>query len=364
MSKFIKGLDLSEQFFYDIAKPILDQHYPKLIYSAGLIGYGSDVLGFDDEISTDHMWGPRFYLFLDDNNIKLKDSILNTFSKSLPYIYNGYSVNFSDPDPDDGGVRHPELISSGTVSPLIFINTFDNYLNEYLGLNSFEGISELDWLALSEHRLLAITSGKFFVDYLHIKEVLDTISFYPEQVRLYLIASNWSLISEEQAFVKRCSDVGDEVGSILVCTRIAERLMRLSFLYCNKYAPYSKWFGKAFDLLPIDISIKNTIRNAVTANNIIDREENIVHAQKLLANLHNSLGISEFVDVNIENYFGRDIKVIFADKIFRATVKRLENTSFMNYPFIGTLSEVSNLTGISDKPNYIDNIKALYKQSS
>ena len=45
MAEFIKGLELSESFFLEIAKPILDVHFPDLKYSAGLIGYGSDVLG-------------------------------------------------------------------------------------------------------------------------------------------------------------------------------------------------------------------------------------------------------------------------------------------------------------------------------
>jgi len=34
-----------------------------LRYAAGVIGYGSEVIGFNDEMSTDHMWGPRFLLF-------------------------------------------------------------------------------------------------------------------------------------------------------------------------------------------------------------------------------------------------------------------------------------------------------------
>ena len=57
MAEFIKGLELSRDFFLDIAKPILDRHYPDLEYSAGLIGYGSDVLGYDDEVSRDHKIG-------------------------------------------------------------------------------------------------------------------------------------------------------------------------------------------------------------------------------------------------------------------------------------------------------------------
>ena len=60
----MKGLDLCRGFFFETMKPIMDQYFPGLTYSAGLIGYGSDVLGYDDAVSRDHMWGPRFYLFL------------------------------------------------------------------------------------------------------------------------------------------------------------------------------------------------------------------------------------------------------------------------------------------------------------
>ena len=360
MRDFIKGLDLCEQFYRDVAKPILSKHFSSIKHSAGLIGYGSDVLGFDDEISTDHMWGPRFYLFLSEKDIALKNEILDVFAKEFPYEYKGYSVNFSAPDLNDGGVRHPEFISNGLVSPLVFIHTMSEYLNAYLGVSNFDNLSELDWLAFSEHRLLALTSGKLFLDELNVHDLLGKFNFYPESVKLFLIASNWSLIAEEQAFVRRCYDVGDELGSILACSRIAERLMRLSFLYCNRYAPYSKWFGKAFGLLSIDKIIKTTILNAVTAMNIEDRENKIVLAQKLVADLHNELRITEFVNVDIESYFGRNIKVIFADKLFDAVAKRLKGTPLADYPFIGTMSEVSNFVTLSDEPKYIENIKALY----
>ncbi|GLC78333.1 DUF4037 domain-containing protein [Lacrimispora brassicae] len=357
---FIKGLDLCEQFFNDIAKPVLNKHFSSTTYSAGLIGYGSDVLGFDDEISTDHMWGPRFYLFLREKDITLKNEILDTFAKEFPYEYKGYSVNFSTPGLNDGGIRQPEFISNGVVSPLVFIHTISEYLNTYLGVGNFDNLSELDWLTFSEHRLLTLTSGKLFLDGLNIHDLLEKTNFYPESVKLFLIASNWSLIAEEQAFVRRCYDVGDELGSVLACSRIAERLIRLSFLYCNQYAPYSKWFGKAFGLLPIDKTIKTTIFNAVTATNIEDRENRIVLAQKLLADLHNKLKITEFVNVDIESYYGRNIKVIFADKLFDAVAKRLKGTPLAGYPFIGTMSEVSNFVTLSDEPKYIENIKALY----
>lgn len=133
MAEYIKGLELCERFFKECAKPILDKYFPDLQYSAGLIGYGSDVLGYDDEISRDHMWGPRFYMFLRKNDINKKDEIFNEFAENLPYTFMDYSVNFTAPDPNDCGVQHPQFVDSGKVNPLIFIQTFDEFLVDEIG---------------------------------------------------------------------------------------------------------------------------------------------------------------------------------------------------------------------------------------
>ena len=54
MSEFIPGLELNRLFFDEVVRPLLTSKLPELGYSAGLIGEGSDVLGFDDEMSRDH----------------------------------------------------------------------------------------------------------------------------------------------------------------------------------------------------------------------------------------------------------------------------------------------------------------------
>jgi hypothetical protein len=60
----VKGLELSRSFHDELVGPILAGEFPGLPYSAALTGYGSDVIGFDDDISRDHNWGPRMVLFL------------------------------------------------------------------------------------------------------------------------------------------------------------------------------------------------------------------------------------------------------------------------------------------------------------
>jgi hypothetical protein len=70
MPKFIKGLRLNEIFYKEAVRPILKSKFPDLKYAAALIGYGSDVLGYDDKLSMTHMWGTRVSIFLDEKELK------------------------------------------------------------------------------------------------------------------------------------------------------------------------------------------------------------------------------------------------------------------------------------------------------
>ena len=62
--EFIPGIQFNEEFYNEIVRPILDEKYPDIEYSAGKMGAGSDVLGYDTEMSTDHDWGPKFAIIL------------------------------------------------------------------------------------------------------------------------------------------------------------------------------------------------------------------------------------------------------------------------------------------------------------
>lgn len=357
---FIKGRELCRAFFEQAAKPLLEQAFPGLSYTAGFLGYGSDVLGYDDAVSTDHMWGPRFYLFLSEKDMRLQPQIEKLFAEKLPVRFCGYSVNFSAPDPNDGGVRHPMPVEHGPVSPLIWIYTPRGYLKEYLGKADIEQLTAAGWLAFSEHRLLALRSADFYADGLGMEKMLAPLRFYPPLVQKYLAASNWSLIAEEQAFAGRCAQVRDELGSRLVCGRIAERLMRLCFLYCGEYAPYSKWFGTAFSRLPVDGKLKESVFAAVGAADFPAREAALVEAQLLTAQLHNVSGMTEPVAVMAQKYFGREMTVIFADRIVEAIQDTLIGTPLDGVPLLGSVSEVANMVTFSDDPRWQPRIQALY----
>ena len=361
MPVFIPGRELSRNFFHEIAKPILDRHFPQLAYTAGFLGYGSDVLGYDDETSRDHMWGPRFYLFLRPLDLVLEDEIREVFARELPYTYCGYSVNFSQPNPDDHGVQLAEYITEGPVNPLIWIQTVAEYLTEQLGRADVGNFTAADWLSFSEHRLLSLAMGELYHDDLGLQGILDRLAHYPDTVRRYLIASCWDAIACEEAFVKRTGCYGDELGSRLICARMVERLMRLCFLYRNAYAPYSKWFGTAFDRLDVPDELKALLRDALRADAVEEREEKLTRAQSQVAELHNESGLTEPLPTEIVSYFRKDILVIWAERFAEATQNTLRGTELEHIPLMGSLSQAANLSTISDDPASLGRIRALYR---
>jgi hypothetical protein len=73
---FIPGLELSRLFYQEVVKPILDDNFSGLRYASALIGTGSEVLGFDTEMSTDHHWGPRLQLFLGEEDLAVLAPII------------------------------------------------------------------------------------------------------------------------------------------------------------------------------------------------------------------------------------------------------------------------------------------------
>jgi hypothetical protein len=249
MPEFIPGLQLSKRFFIEVVRPILGKHYPGLKYSVARLGHGSEILGFDDERSTDHHWGLWLQLFLSEADYQHYSSdIKAVLSRELPYEFMGYPTNFAMPD--DEGVCHPEEIIRGPVNHGVEIWTVISFVKHLLDFDPYADIKAKDWLTFPQQELLCITGGEVFFD---AQGELDIIrkkfAYFPEEVWLYLVACQWQRIAQEEAFMGRSGEVGDEVGSRIITARLVLDLMKLCFLLQKTYFPYSKWFGTAFSRL-------------------------------------------------------------------------------------------------------------------
>lgn len=363
MPKFIRSLKLSRLFYQKEVRPILNREFPELRHSAALIGWGSEVLGFDTALSRDHHWGPRMLLFLSSKDYpKLKDVICQTLSNNLPCQFMGYSTNYGKPDP--GGVRLPIRITSGTVDHMIDIYTVRSLFKSRLGLDPFKELSVTDWLTFPQQRLLELTSGEVYYDGLgELQSVREKLKFYPRDVWLYLLAAHWMRISQEEAFVGRAGDVGDELGSQILAARIVREIMKLAFLMERQYAPYGKWFGSAFRRLKISAKLTPVLRDVLLAKTWKAREQKLAHAYSLIAKQHNSLKITEPLRTRASNYYDRPYLVIhgdrFADKILKAIkdpdVKRVN-------PHVGSIDQLTDSPDITQTLTLRRSLGAVYEK--
>jgi len=161
------------------------------------------------------------------------------------------------------------------------------WFGAWLGI---DGERELDWrawLGLPEQALLEVTEGAVYRDDTgELSALRQRLAYFPRDIWLYKLACQWVRIGQEQAFVGRCADVGDEVGSRIIAARLARDIMRLCFLIERRYAPYPKWFGTAFARLACAPEIGPLISMALTADGRRNREAAIAEACRRAAELH------------------------------------------------------------------------------
>jgi hypothetical protein len=351
---FLPGLELNRAFYWEAIRPILSNRFPNLAHAAALIGPGSDVLGFDTVVSTDHEWGPRALLFLrDDDHVALAPAIHEALQQDLPTTFHGYSTSFSLPDPY--GVRQMTSGETGRIAHHIELHTLRSFLQRELGIEPERQLTARDWLAFPEQRLLHVTAGAVYHDGLHVLVPMrERFRYYPQDVWLYRLASQWMRISQEEAFMGRCGDVGDDLGSRIIAARLVRDLMKLRFLQVQTYAPYSKWLGSAFARLPGAESLGPCLSVALTAGTWSGRERSLSEAYELVANWQNAMGLAEFQTPHTGSYHDRVYQVIHAERFADALVAALQDPDVkrlvMSVGLVGGLDQCVDSTDVLERP--------------
>ena len=88
----MKGLELARGLWEEYGRPTME-HLPGMEQAAvGLCGAGSDCLGYDDDTSHDHDWGPGFMVYLPEAAERQYGFALSKAYDSLPAEYKSYKV--------------------------------------------------------------------------------------------------------------------------------------------------------------------------------------------------------------------------------------------------------------------------------
>jgi hypothetical protein len=365
MSNFIRGLELSRLFFEEAVRPIIEADFPALRYGAALIGTGSEVLGFDTEMSTDHGWGPRVDLFLEEEGYEsTRDAVAEALRQKLPHRFRGYPTSFTAPDPTDNGVQRLEARDGGPVNHKVELMTPRFFFLNYLAFRIEHDIEPADWLTFPEQKLRTIKSGAVFHDPIGLEEIRKRFSYYPQDVWLYLLAAGWARIGQEEHLMGRAGLVGDEIGSALIGARLVRDIMRLCFLMERVYAPYPKWFGTAFQSLVCAAKLSHALRATLAAADWRERERHLADAYETIASMHNALGVTESLPVRPRDFYGRPFRVIALQGFEGALIARITDERVRRIAArrpIGSIDQFSDSTDLAQHAVWRATLRKLYE---
>ena len=362
MPDFVSGIVLARQFYREAVRPILDEAFPGLAHAAGLIGFGSEVLGFDTPVSADHHWGPRVLLFLGAEDCdRHADAIRDVLRRRLPTICLGWSTNFSAPDLNDQGVQRLQPGREGDINHRVEIQTVTRFFRDYLGLDVLTPLTAPAWLTLPSQKLGTVTAGELFHDGVGLEEVRQRLAWYPHDVWLYQMAAGWTRIGQEEHLMGRAGQVGDDLGSRVIAARLVRDLMRLCFLMERQYAPYAKWFGTAFGRLKAAPGLQPLLKRVLAAASWPERDRSLGEAYAAVARLHNSLGLTDPVPADPVPFHGRPFTVIFGDRFAEALRERIADPEVRALPFpIGGVDQWSDSTDVLEAAALRPRLEALY----
>ena len=250
----MKGLELSEKFYEQYGAPMLESEFSEVekYLAVGLVGSGSECLGFDDEISKDHDFEAGFCIFLPDEVDERTEFLLERAYSRLPEEFMGCKREKLNPV---GGNRHGVLRIS-------------KFLKSKLGKENGQ-LSEADFFFIEEQFLLEVTNGKIFCDnYGLLTEVREKLRYLPEDVRLKKLAGNLLLMAQSGQYnYPRCIKRGDTAAAQLSVGEFVNSALKTVYLINKKYMPYYKWAFRGLKEMPTLSGLYESLEYLISSPN-------------------------------------------------------------------------------------------------
>ena len=235
----MKGLELSKKYYNAYGKEMIENNFPELKgrVAAGLAGQGSECLGFDDNISRDHDYGPSFCLWLKrEDYLRYGKALMDEYRK-LPKDFEGVQG------------RLESIHGGGRVGVLCI----PDFYYSLLGTEDVPG-NNREWLRIPETSLCMATNGEVFEDPLgefsRIRRGL--LDYYPEDVRIKKIAARAAVMAQSGQYnYARAMKRGENVAARLALAEFMKSTISMVYLLNKRYMPFYKWMHRGMKELPI-----------------------------------------------------------------------------------------------------------------
>lgn len=235
----MNGLELARRYWREVGAPAMEAACPALRgrLAAGLVGEGSECLGYDDALSRDHDWGPGFCLWLTQEDFDAHGAALQGAYNALPREFLGFLRLRESPH------------SQGRVG----VFPIGGFYRRFLGRED-PPKTLLQWLAASDQALSVCTSGAVFEDgpgeFTQIRERL--LAHYPEDVRRKRLAARCAKAAQSGQYNHpRCLSREDRTAALLALGEFVDHIQAAVFLLNRRYRPYYKWANRALLDLPL-----------------------------------------------------------------------------------------------------------------
>lgn len=235
----MKGLELSQKYYEAYGRAMIEEQFPEIAdqVAAGLTGPGSECLGFDDEISMDHDYGPSFCIWLPREVYVRYGAQMQAAYEALPQEFMGFSG------------RVCEEQGQGRVGVLCL----EDFYRGILGYDRAP-VTEQEWLTVPEEYLATAVSGIVFEDrngtFTRIRD--DLMRYYPQTVWVRrLVQSLGKAAQAGQYNYARAMKRGERIAAELSLSEFVREIMKTVYLLNRRYAPYDKWLRRGMKELAL-----------------------------------------------------------------------------------------------------------------
>ena len=253
------GQKLLEDFYYEYGEPMLREKFPEFVdkIAIGKAGEGSDCFGFDDDLSTDHDYGPGFCMWVTHETYEQIGERLQEEYDKLPTSYCGVT-------------RNTMTTGKGRVGVCVI----EDFYKRIIGMRKApESIAE--WSQIEEFALATATNGRILKDEEGIFSGIrnQLLCYYPEKLWLSKIAQCMYHISQYGQYnYGRMARRKDIVTAEQCRSGFIKSVMELIYLLNRTYAPYYKWMFRGMNRID-DFGISVRLNNLVLIP-IMSIEEN------------------------------------------------------------------------------------------